>query len=236
MRTTLKIVTTLFLAFLLLGCGEDDGMEPENLLDQVGFEGTLPDGSTFGTSDIRSGNGSGSIGINGVYQGYHSLGIRTSNLEWSLSIESPRKNLSNTPKMGENVPRQEVIDYFNDNYPYEEVLTAFLNEKSKADSDVSYTSYEQIRVQLANQKKYFAYLPEAFFPLRGGKVRVLAVNEGMIKDLGGNNIRKIEVTIEFDLPMKASDASTEILEGNLKGVGRFRYREDFYQGEFEKFD
>lgn len=43
MRTTLKIVTALFLAFLLLGCGEDDGMEPENNLE-VGFEGTLPDG------------------------------------------------------------------------------------------------------------------------------------------------------------------------------------------------
>lgn len=44
MRTTLKIVTALFLAFLLFGCGEEDGMQPENLLDQVGFEGTLPDG------------------------------------------------------------------------------------------------------------------------------------------------------------------------------------------------
>lgn len=46
MRTTLKIVTALILAFLLLGCGEDDGMQPENLIDQVGFEGALPDGQT----------------------------------------------------------------------------------------------------------------------------------------------------------------------------------------------
>ncbi|SDA84212.1 hypothetical protein SAMN03080617_02694 [Algoriphagus alkaliphilus] len=160
MKNAFKILPALLLIIVSFSCQENE--EPENLLDQVEFEGTLPDGSTFGTSDIRSGNGSGSIGINGVYQGYHSLGIRTSNLEWSLSIESPRKNLSNTPKMGENVPRQEVIDYFNDNYPYEEVLTAFLNEKSKADSDVSYTSYEQIRVQLANQKKYFAYLQRPF--------------------------------------------------------------------------
>lgn len=233
-KSVCKILPALLLIIVSFSCQENE--DPENFLNQVGFEGTLPDGSNFGTTDIRSGNGSGSIGINGVNQGYHSLGIRTSNLEWSLSIESPRKNFPNNPKMGENVPRQEVIDYFNANYPYEEVLTAFLNEKSKADSDISYTSYEQIRVQLANQKKYFAYLPEAFFPLRGGKVRVLAVNEGIIKDLGGNNVRKIEITIEFDLPMKASDASAEVQEGNLKGVGRFRYREDFYQGEFEKFD
>lgn len=60
--------------------------------------------------------------------------------------------------------------------------------------------------------------------------------EGIMKNLDDQDVRKIEVIIEFDLPMKASDPSVAIQEGNLKGVGRFRYREDFYQGEFEKFD
>ncbi len=85
-------------------------------------------------------------------------------------------------------------------------------------------------------EKFYFYLTSNIFPSRGGIIRVLEVEEGIVKNQSGNDVRKIEVLLEFDLPMKASDSSVEVQEGNLKGTGRFRYREDFYQGEFEKFD
>lgn len=236
MKNALKILPALLLVLSLFSCREEDVLDPLELAGGVGFEGTLPDGSTFGTTDIRSGNGSGTIGVNGKYQGSHFLGIRTFDQKWSLSLESPSRPLPDDAPMGEKVPAQVFIDLFNTHYPYEELLEVFLTEKSKADADPNYTSFSQFRIQLANQEKYFAYLTENFFPSRGGKIRVLAVEEGIVKNLAGEDVRKIEVVVEFDLPMKASDPSIEVQEGNLKGTGHFRYREDFYQGEFEKFD
>lgn len=232
MKTILKILPALLLMINLFSCKENE--EPENLLDQIGFDGTLPDGSIFGTTDIRSGNGSS--GVNGKFEGRHILSIRTFDHKWSLSLESPSKPLPDDTPRGEYVPRQEIVDLFNTHYPYEDLLQVFLTEKSKADSDLQYTSFSQFRIQLANQEKYYAYLPDYFFPSRGGIIRVLEVQEGLVKNLDGEDVRKIEVLIEFDLPMKASDQSVEVQEGNLKGTGRFRYREDFYQGELEKFD
>ena len=236
MRITLKIVNALILMALLFGCGADDGMQPENLLEQVGFEGTLPDGSTFGTTDIRSGNGSGSSGVNGKFEGRHFLDIRTFDYRWSIGLESPSKPLPDDISRGENVPFQEIVDLFNTYYPYEDLLEVFLSEKSKADADPNYTSFDQFRIDVVNQEKFYAYLTENFFPRKGGKIRVLVVEEGLVKNQSGQDVRKIEVVLEFDVPMKATDPSVEIQEGSLKGVGRFRYREDFYQGEFERFD
>lgn len=236
MRTTLKIITSLFLAFLLLGCGEDNGMEPENLLDQVGFEGTLPDGSNFGTTDIRSSNGGGISGVNFKYSGRHFLDIRTFDHKWTISIETPSKPFPDDTPRGENVPIQVFNDLFSVHFPYEEVLNLFLTEKSKADTDANYTSFDLLKIQISNMEKFYFYLTSNIFPSRGGKVRVLDVQEGKMNNLEGQELRKIEITIEFDLPMKASDPSVEVQKGNLKGLGRFRYREDFYQGEFEKFD
>jgi hypothetical protein len=202
----------------------------------VGFEGTLPDGSSFGTTNIRSGNGSVSLGANGKFTGRHILSIQTFDAKWSLSLESPSKPLPDDTPRGENVTRQQIIDLFNTHYPYEDLWQVFLTEKSKADSALQCTSFNQFRIQLTNREKYFAYLPENFFPIKGGKIRVLAVEEGVVKNLSGQNVRKFEVVLKFDVPMKTLDPSVEIQEGNLKGMGRFRYREDFYQGEFEKFD
>lgn len=228
----LLVIVVLFPLFIS-SCDSEEEEQPMLLLGNVGFEGTLPDGRTFGTTDIRSANGTGSSGVNSKYSGRHQLSIRTFDHKWTLSIETPSKNFPDTPPFGESVPREVIHDYFNTHYPYEDVLNAFLSEKSKAKADVNYTSFEQIRVQLSNMEKYFAYMPDAFFPLKGGKVRVLEVNEGIKKNEANEDVRSIEVTIEFDLPMKASDPTIEIQEGNLKGVGRFRYREDFDQREFE---
>ncbi|HSF54166.1 MAG TPA: hypothetical protein VLA71_10455 [Algoriphagus sp.] len=234
MQSTWRIFTALFLSISLFACSDDDSINPENLLGEVGFEGTLPDGSTFGTTNIRSGNGSGSSGVNGKYEGRHILSIRTFDHKWSLSLETPSKPLPDDTPRGENVPFQEIVDLFNTHYPYEDLLEVFLAEKSKADSDPTYTSFNQFRIQLANQEKYYAYLSEYFFPSRGGIIRVLEVEQGTVKNNEGDDVRKIEVLLEFDLPMKASDSSVEVQEGNLKGTGRFRYREDFYQGELDQ--
>lgn len=236
MKNNWRIVTALFLAVSFFACGEDEDMRQEIILGQVGFEGTLPDGSSFGTTDIRSGNGSGGSGVNGKYEGRHILSIRTFDHKWSLSLETPSKPLPDDIPRGEYVPFQKIVDLFNTHYPYEELLNVLLSEKSKADSDLTYTSFSQFRIQLANQEDYYSYLPEFFFPSRGGKIRVLDVEEGVAKNKSGQDVRKIEVVIEFDLPMKTNEPSVEVQEGNLKGVGRFRYREDFYQGELEKFD
>lgn len=234
MKNAFRILPALLLCFVFFSCQENE--KPENLLGQVGFEGTLPDGSTFGTTDIRSGNGSGSLGVNGKFEGRHLLDIRTFDHKWAIGLETPSQPLPDDIPRGENVPFQEIVDLFNTYYPYEDVLQVFLTEKSKADSDPDYTSFDQFRVDVVNQEKYYAYLTENFFPKKGGKIRVLTVEEGLVKNLSGQDVRKIEVVLEFDLPMKTTDPSVEIQEGNLKGVGRFRYREDFYQGELEKFD
>lgn len=232
MKNVFKIFPALILGVFFFSC--QDNEEPDTLLDQVGFEGTLPDGSTFGTINIRSGNGSGSMGANGKFTGRHILSIRTFETKWSLSLESPSKPLPDDTPRGENVSRQQIIDLFNTHYPYEDLWQVFISEKSKADSDLQYTSFDQFKIQLSNQEKYYVYSPENFFPRKGGKIRVLAVEEGLVKNLSGQDVRKIEVVLEFDIPMKTNDPSVAIQEGNLKGVGRFRYREDYYQGEFER--
>ncbi|WP_100628313.1 hypothetical protein [Algoriphagus formosus] len=234
MNDVFRIIPLLLLFLVFLSCQETE--EPENLLDEVGFEGDLPDGSAFGIIDVRSGNGSGGSGINGEYRGRHILGIRTFDHKWSLSLETPSQPFPDDMPRGEYVPREEIIDLFNTHYPYEDLLQVFLTEKSKAESDPSYTSFDQFRVQLANQKEYYAYLADNYFPSKGGKIRVLAVEEGVVKDDFGQDVRKIEVVIEFDLPLKTTDTTIEIQEWELKGVGRFRYREDFYQDEFENPD
>ncbi|GAB3228256.1 hypothetical protein J0A67_14465 [Algoriphagus aestuariicola] len=234
MKNAFLIFPVLLLSFIFYSCQENE--EPENLLEQVGFEGTLPDGSTFGTSEIRSGNGTGGSGVNGKNEGRHILDIRTVDHKWSIGLETPSQPLPDGMPRGEQVPFQEIVDLFNTHYPYEDLLQVFLTEKSKADADPEYTSFEQFRVQVANQEKYYSYLTEYFFPRKGGKIRVLAVEEGLVKNLSGLDVRKIEVVLEFDLPMKTMDPTVAIQEGNLKGLGRFRYREDFYQGELEEFD
>lgn len=43
MQSTWRILAVLLISISLFAC-DGDGMEPENLMDQVGFEGTLPDG------------------------------------------------------------------------------------------------------------------------------------------------------------------------------------------------
>lgn len=232
MNNALKIFPVLLLCFVFFSCQENE--VPQTLLDQVGFEGTLPDGSFFGTTNIRSGNGSGSSGINGKFEGRHILDIRTFDQQWSIGLETPSKPLPDDLPRGENVPFQEIVNVFNTYYPYKDLLQVFLTEKSKAEADPNYTSFDQFRIDVVNQEKYYAYLTENFFPKKGGKIRVLAVEEGLVKNLSGQDVRKIEVVVEFDLPMKATDPSVATQEGNLKGVGRFRYREDFYQGELEK--
>ena len=234
MKNFLKIFPALLLSVIFLSCQENE--VPDALLEQVGFEGTLPDGSTFGTTNIRSGNGSGSIGVNGKYEGRHILDIRTFDYVWSIGLETPSQPLPDDLPRGEKVTFQEIVDVFNTYYPYEDLLQVFLTEKSKAEADPNYTSFDQFRIDVVNQEKYYAYLTENFFPRKGGKIRVLAVDEGLVKNLSGQDVRKIEVVLEFDLPMKTTDPNVEIQEGNLKGIGRFRYREDFYQGELEKFD
>lgn len=235
MKKPIVLLAVIFLfPFFISSCDSEKDEDPLLLLGNVGFEGTLPDGSEFGTTNIRSGNGSGSSGVNGKYEGRHILNIRTFDHKWSLLLETSSKPLPDDTPRGENVPIQDIVDLFNAHYPYEELLNVFLSEKSKADSDPTYTSFSEFRIQLANQEKYYAYLPDFFFPSRGGIIRVLGVEEGIVKNLAGNDVRKIEVILQFDLPMKASDSSVEVQEGNLKGTGRFRYREDFYQGELEK--
>lgn len=234
MKTIFKILPSLFLILFFFSCQENE--EPENLLDQVGFEGTLPDASTFGTTNIRSRNGGVIAGVNFKHEGRHFLGIRTFDHNWTISVETPSKPFPDDTPRGENVPTQVFNDLFSVNFPYEDVLNLFLTEKSKADADADYTSFELLKIQISNMQKFYFYLTNNFFPSRGGKVRVLAVEEGISKDVNGQDVRKIEVVIEFDLPMKASVSNVEVQEGNLKGTGRFRYREDFYQCEFEKFD
>jgi hypothetical protein len=232
MKNALKIFPALLLCLVFFSCQENE--VPETLLEQVGFEGTFPDGSTFGTTNIRSSNGVGISGVNFKYSGRHFLDIRTFDYVWTISLETPSKPFPDDTPRGENIPIQVFSDLFSIHFPYEDLRELFLSEKSKADSDPSYTSFEKLKIQISNMEKFYFYLTSNIFPSKGGKVRVLEVEEGIMKNLDDQDVRKIEVVIEFDLPMKASDPSVAIQEGNLKGIARFRYREDFYQGEFER--
>lgn len=235
MKKPIILLATLFLfPFFISSCDPEGDTEPRMLLDEVGFEGTLPDGSSFGNTDIRSANGTGISGVNAKYKGRHILSIRSFETGWAISVELPSVDFSVTPPIGEKVPVGEVSAYFSKYYPYELVLEKLEIERQKADSNADYSSLEVIRVQLSNQNKFFSYLFDEFDLAAKRSVRVIEVVEGIEKNLLGVDVRKIEVIFAFDFSVSASDPSVLVQKEVLKGIARVKYREDFYQGEFEK--
>lgn len=234
MEKTIRIFSLIyFISIGMISCDSTSEADPDaNLLQNVGFEGTLPDGSSFGNTDIRSSNGVGMSGVNFKYSGSHFLSIRSNENGWTLGVELPSKNIPDNPPIGESVPSQTVFDFFNVHYPYEEILEVFITEKEKAEKNANYSSFDQFRVQLSNDKKYYSYLSN-FFPIpQPGVIRILEVEEGIQKNLAGLDVRTIEVVMEFDILLNTSETTVSVKQGKLKGIARFKFREDYYQGEF----
>lgn len=226
-----------FGSLLIFGCDTSDDPAPQLALQSVGFEGVLPNGLEFGSVDIRSSNGvttSGEkIGDNDAETtGAHILSIRNPENGLTLSVELPRINLTEVPPLSE-YSGEELKQLFNEQYPYELVLAKLLEEKGKANSDPNYNSISNISFQYSSIKEYYNYIHFNLNPLDGGKVQVVEVFEGEEENSLGEPVRKIEVIFDFDLSMEAPGSDVSPQSGQMKGTARFKYREDFYQGEFE---
>ncbi|MFL0682377.1 MAG: hypothetical protein ACJLTB_03950 [Algoriphagus aquaeductus] len=231
MKNVFKIFPALILGVFFFSC--QDNEEPDALLEQVGFEGTLPDGSEFGKTDIKSANGVTVSDANQKYNGSHVLSIRSFETGWSLSLETPRVEFDQTPPMNES-DGGDLIDFFNVYYSYDLLLEKLSSEKQKAAGNPNYNGIENFRIVLTKQNEYQAYLPDAPTSQGVGKVRVLDVQEGIQKNLQGQDVRKIEVVVEVNLNLSASDANFQPQQGVLSGIARFKFREDFFQGEFDR--
>lgn len=232
MKLNWRIFTALILTLSCYACTEKNDTNPTLRLDEVGFVGSLPYGTQFGTGDIRTTNGFGISGDNFKYSGYHSLAIRNFDTGWTITLDTPSRDLPDDTPGGETVDIAVYEDLFDTYFPYAEVLKAFQAEKSKADQDPNYSSNEKLRVQVSNIKTYKLYAQGIINSGSVEKIRVLEVIEGSMQNLAGGNVRTIEVIIEFDLPLSEISATMDAQQGTLKGIARFRYREDYDQSEF----
>ena len=234
MKNVSLLSSHLCLVLLIFAaCSSESNPEPNVQLESMSFEGSLPDGSEFGESDIRSANGVTVSGMNQKYNGSHILSIRSFETGWSLSLETPRLEFDEMPPMDES-DGSALTDFFKENYPYEILLEKLLIEKQKADVDPNYNGIENVRIVLTKEDEYYAYLPDESALGGFGRVRILEVKEGIQKNIQGQDIRKIEVLVEMDLNLKASNSNVQPQQGVLLATAKFKYREDFYQGEFEQ--
>ncbi|MEP0710441.1 hypothetical protein [Algoriphagus sp.] len=225
----------IFIGFMIFSCDSMEDPQSRLLPDSVGFEGVLPDGSDFGNVDIRSSNGLTTSGINRVYTGRHFLSIRNIDTGWSLDLETPGVLFTKeipAEALQEN-DGSALKNYFTENYSYALLLEKLKDEEQKALADADYNGIENFRISLTQQNEYFAYLQNTSNPKESGSVRVLKVETGLVQNTQGQDVRKIEVVLELDLLLTASESSISPQIGSLKGLARLRYREDFYQGEIE---
>lgn len=227
----------VFGGLLFFGCNSSEDPEPKFRLQSVGFEGILPNGLEFGKVDIRSSNGlttSSQMEADGVLKmgGAHILSIRNPVNGLTLSVELPSVDFAE-PIIVNEYSAEELKALFNEEYPYELVLSKLLEEKNKAISDPTYNSITNISFQYSNIKEFYNYIHFNPDPLDGGKVQVMDVIEGIEENISGQPVRKIEVIFDFDLTMEAPGSDVIPQSGQMKGTARFKYREDFYQGEFE---
>ena len=227
----------VFGGLLFFGCNSSEDPEPKFRLQSVGFEGILPNGLEFGNVDIRSSNGlttSSQIEADGELEmaGAHILSIRNPENGLTLSVELPRVGFSEPFTVNE-YSAEELKELFNEQYPYELVLSKLLEEKAKAKSDPTHNSITNISFQYSSIQEYYNYDHFNINPLDGGKVQVVDVIEGIEENILGQPVRKIEVIFDFDLTMEAAGSDVTPQSGQMKGTARFKYREDYYQGEFE---
>lgn len=235
--TKIYYFACIFIGLMFFSCDSKDDPQPRLLLESVGFEGVLPNGVEFGATDIRSSNGLTTSGPRSgnsdlVTTGAHILSIRNPANGLTLSVELPSVNLSEVPPLNE-YSGELLKQIFNEQYPYELVLSKLLEEKNKAKSDPNYNSIDSISFQFSSIKEYYNYTHFNVNPLDGGKIQVIDVIEGEDNNSEGQLIRKIEVIFNFDLNMEAAGSEVSPQAGQMKGNARFKYREDFYQGEFE---
>lgn len=232
-RSILYLAWLSFSISLLSSCDSAEDPQPRIFSDNVGFEGELPDGSDFGESEIRAANGTAVSGVNQEYSGRHVLIIRSFETGWSMALESPDVLFAQNPPLGES-SGTEINAFFTAHYSYETLLEKLLSEKQKADADPNYNSIADFRISLTKEDEYYAYLQNSPTSQAMGTLRIIKVAEGTQKNLQGQDVRKIELTVEMDLNLWASNAEVQPQQGKLSGVASFKYREDFYQGELEK--
>lgn len=237
MRITKKYyLVCIFISLMVFSCDPKEDPQPRLLLDSVGFEGILPDGSDFGNVEIRSANGLTNSGVNQVYTGRHFLSIRSFETGWSLDLETPGVLFTKeipAEALQEN-DGSAIKSYFTENYSYELLLEKLKAEEQKAQANPDYNGIENFRISLTQQNEYYAYLQNTINPMESGSIRVVKVETGVVQNTQGQDIRKIEVVIAMDLLLTASESRISPQTGTLKGLARFRYREDFFQGEFEE--
>ena len=134
--------------------------------------------------------------------GAHILSIRNPENGLTLSVDLPRIDFPEAIVANE-YSGEELKELFNEEYPYELVLSKLLEEKNKAKSDPTYNSITKISFQYSSIKEFYNYIHFNLDPLDGGKVQVVEVIEGEEDNIVGEPVRKIEVIFDFDLSMEA---------------------------------
>lgn len=163
--------------------------------------------------------------------------IRSFETGWSLTLESQKIAFTEKlPGASEENDRDESRNYFGEKYPYELLLEKWRSEEQKAKADPNYKGIDNFRVTLSQQDEYYAYLQNTIEPQESDKVRVLLMEPGIQQNLQGQDVRKIEIMVEMELNLRASESYVVPQNGVLKGIARFKYREDLYQGEMVKYD
>jgi len=220
--------------FLLASCETNDDPEPAPVLETLGFIGTLPDGSEFGSTNTKSATGLGVSGINNVYSGRYIASLRNFESGWSLGLESPIVTFN------EEWPRNlgegdgvELKAKFKKAYSFDLLVEKLKSEEKKCNADPSYTAFDNFRITLTQQDEYFTYVNDINDRIKPDKVKILLVELGFEQNLDGQDVRKIEVVVEIELGLRTADGGVP-QSGLLKGIARFKYREDIYSGEFEE--
>lgn len=229
----LKPCASALAILVLAGCDPKTDADPQPTLIFGSFEGTLPNGYEIDATTLKTANGVvGSTTSSGPYLGRHILSLRDSDSGWNLSLELPPVAFTIAPPGGELSDPDPIYDRFREEYSYELVKERLLEEKQKANADAEYSSISLMRLSLNNQLEYYAYLHDHLTPAQAGKLRVMEVVEGTEIDQQGQSVRKIEVLVEMELNMKATNEEVSPQQGVLTGLARFKYREDFDQTQF----
>jgi hypothetical protein len=201
---------------------EPDPVVPNSeIITSVGFQGTLPEGRTFGSTNLKAGNGlTGLTNVSSYLT--HSLTLLDQDSKQNIVIDLPFVKFNDSQVSLQNLDLQPIARNVYSLQKVKETLSVGEKEiQTTSNSNVP----DAFRVQLYDQENYIGYTSENLNTQSGDFLRVTELFEGeeVHPELGPVNF--IEVIFEMEVTMFKFSEEGNVDSGKISGLLRMRFRE-----------